>query len=237
VVVDRNWLEPLLDIMKNKEVAVVQPKILMMQDKKRIDSVGHFIDILTFTVQIGYGDLDVGQFEKPRQIFGANGSVIFIRKKIFFELQGFDPNFFMYFEESDFCWRVWLSGNHVVYIPNSIVFHYSGGLTESTQIHTKKLFYFFRNRFYSMAKNLEWYNLIIYLPTSLLLRLFLFFFTKNKKAYGINYVKAIISMLINVRLILIKRQELVKKVTNADLLRMKVLRSFNLIYLLQKKGF
>ena len=141
VIVDPNWLEPLVNCMKDEKVAVAQPKILMLSSKEKLDSAGHFIDLLMFTAQTGYGEIDRGQYDNKKEIFGANGAALIVRKQVFQGLKGFDRDFFMYFEESDFCWRVWLAGYQVLYIPNAVIYHYGSGISEVSEIKDKVLFY------------------------------------------------------------------------------------------------
>jgi len=40
-----------------------------------------------------------------------------VRRDAFKRIGGFDPDFFAYFEDTDFCWRTWLYGFKVVYVP------------------------------------------------------------------------------------------------------------------------
>lgn len=54
------------------------------------------------------------------------GSCLLIRKELFDKLKGFDERFFMYFEDTDFCRRVWQSGAKVVYLPQAVVIHDHG---------------------------------------------------------------------------------------------------------------
>jgi GT2 family glycosyltransferase len=45
------------------------------------------------------------------------GSCLLIRKKIFDDLGGFDGRFFMYFEDTDLCRRIWQAGFKIIYMP------------------------------------------------------------------------------------------------------------------------
>lgn len=233
-VVDPFWLDPMVSCMQDEKVAVIQPKILMMNKNKKIDSVGHFVDMLTFTVQVGYNESDTGQYDQVRKIFGANGSAIMIKKDVFLKLKGFDTDFFMYFEESDFCWRVWLLGYQILCVPKAVVYHYSGGLTEGTTVMEKRLYFTFRNKYYSMIKNLELYRLIFWFPISLILRFGLFFFTRSKREYLISYIKAVLSVLTHMSLPIRKRSELIRAINNTELLNQGVIKPFNIYYLLNK---
>ncbi len=52
------------------------------------------------------------------------GSCLMVRKNILNKINnGFDERFFMYFEDTDLCKRVWQAGFKVVYNPQAIVIH------------------------------------------------------------------------------------------------------------------
>lgn len=52
------------------------------------------------------------------------GAAMFVRKEVLDEVGGFDPNFFVYFEDQDWCRRFWLHGWRVVYHPGIVFVHY-----------------------------------------------------------------------------------------------------------------
>ena len=52
------------------------------------------------------------------------GACMLMRQEIFEEVGGFDPKYFMYFEEQDLCRRFWKAGWRVVYHPVSVMVHY-----------------------------------------------------------------------------------------------------------------
>jgi GT2 family glycosyltransferase len=52
---------------------------------------------------------------------------LIVRRDVFNEVGGFDEDYFLLREETDLCWRIRLRGYKVVFIPNSIVYHYVGG--------------------------------------------------------------------------------------------------------------
>ncbi|PIZ00655.1 hypothetical protein COY62_01440 [bacterium (Candidatus Howlettbacteria) CG_4_10_14_0_8_um_filter_40_9] len=56
----------------------------------------------------------------------ASGACILIRSSIFEKVKGFDEHFWMYVEDVDFSWRVWLEDYKVVYCPLAVVYHYTG---------------------------------------------------------------------------------------------------------------
>lgn len=57
----------------------------------------------------------------------ASGAFALISGQVFDRVQGFDENFFLYLEDVDLSWRVWLEGYEVLYEPKAVAMHFSGG--------------------------------------------------------------------------------------------------------------
>ncbi|MEP7286463.1 MAG: glycosyltransferase family 2 protein [Chloroflexota bacterium] len=72
----------------------------------------------------GAFQLDTGQYETMDDIDYANGAAMFIRRDVWTQLGGFDPHYFLYFEEVDFCQQVRRSGYRVMYNPRAIACHH-----------------------------------------------------------------------------------------------------------------
>ena len=160
VEVSPDWLIPIEKLFQeNKEVAIVQPKILDMLKKDYFEyagAAGGYID------QLGYPfcrgrifqslEQDTGQYDDTIEIFWATGACMFIRKEVFWELNGFDESYFAHQEEVDLCWRAKNKGYKVFYTGASKVYHL-GGSTLSN-MNPKKTFLNFRNSLFSITKNL-----------------------------------------------------------------------------------
>ena len=154
------WLEPILQYMESHpDTGIVQPKI---KDLIRPDyfeyagAAGGFLDLFGYPFCRGriFQSLeqDKGQYNDTRQIFWATGACMFIRKKVFRDLGGFDPDYFAHQEEVDLCWRAQNHGYKVVYVGQSEVYHL-GGSTLSN-MNPKKTYLNFRNSLFSITKNL-----------------------------------------------------------------------------------
>ena len=68
-----------------------------------------------------------------REVDQVMGSFLMIRKSLFFDLSGFDTQFFVYFEEVDLCYRAKKYGYKVWFESSSKIWHYGGGTTEKVQ--------------------------------------------------------------------------------------------------------
>lgn len=160
VEVTEGWLNPILTLFDEMpEVSIIQPKILdlMRQDHfEYAGAGGGFID------QLGYPfcrgrifqslEQDTGQYDNTCEIFWATGACMFIKSKIYWELEGFDEDYFAHQEEVDLCWRAKNDGHKVYYVGASKVYHL-GGSTLSN-MNPKKTYLNFRNSLFSITKNL-----------------------------------------------------------------------------------
>ena len=52
------------------------------------------------------------------------GAAVMARRSAVEAVGGFDPQFFVYFEDQDWCWRFWRAGWHVHYLPTVSLIHY-----------------------------------------------------------------------------------------------------------------
>lgn len=66
-------------------------------------------------------DMDHSKTQAVDYILGA---AMFVRREAIEQVGGFDPNFFVYFEDQDLCRRFWMAGWEVVYYPEVRLIHY-----------------------------------------------------------------------------------------------------------------
>ena len=63
---------------------------------------------------------------RPRDIAWVAGASLLVRREAFDSVQGFDERFFLYFEDIDFCLRLWNAGWSVRYDPRLTLVHHRG---------------------------------------------------------------------------------------------------------------
>jgi len=210
-VVDANWLNPLVAIMeKEKNIAVVQPKIRSMQNRKYFDyagAAGGFIDKYGYPFTRGRifnsQEIDKGQYDGESEIFWASGSACMIRASAIKKVGGlFSENLFNYMEEIDFCWRAWRAGYVVKFISDSIVYH-KGASTANRNL-VKKRYWEHRNNLYILFRNLGKSSLIKIFPIRLLLEMvsYVYYISSKQTKYTVslwNAHKDFIKNCINIR--------------------------------------
>lgn len=63
---------------------------------------------------------------KEAEVDWLMGSCLLAKKSVLDEVGMFDDRFFMYFEDTDLCRKVWKSGKKVVYFPEAVMIHDHG---------------------------------------------------------------------------------------------------------------
>jgi GT2 family glycosyltransferase len=164
-VVEDGWLEPIVRAMDSDDsIGVAQPMVLSIFDRRSIDSMGGFPDPLGFLYAYGpEGPID--------EVFHTEGVVMCIKKSVFKDVGLLDEDFFMEWDDSDFCWRARLMNYKVVVVTDSVVYHVRGGVTGATLV-TRRLSNIRRyaqNHLLSMIKNYEGTNIIKFVPIAALL--------------------------------------------------------------------
>lgn len=163
VKVSPNWISPILNLfMQDENISAIQPKILDYKNPKHFEYAGAgggFIDNFGYPYCRGRVfwtlEEDKGQYDDTIQTFWASGACMFIRKKDFEEIGGFDEGFFAHMEEIDFCWRLNNVDKKVFYCGRSTVYHLGGGTLKNS--NPKKTYLNFRNSLWMLVKNLpEW---------------------------------------------------------------------------------
>ena len=81
------------------------------------------------------------------------GGALFIRRKVFEEIGGFDPNIFLYHEDHELCSRVSKHGYSLWHVPSAIAIHVGGTSSgRSAKISHWKGYHMARSRYYVLNK-------------------------------------------------------------------------------------
>ncbi len=75
------------------------------------------------------------------EVDAISGSFMMMRKEVYEKVGGFDPEFFMYGEDLDLCYRIQKSGYKVYYVHTTEIIHYKGESTKRSSLDETKVFY------------------------------------------------------------------------------------------------
>lgn len=167
-IVENNFIKNLLEAYeKNPHAAIIQPKIVHMQQPESIDTCGSYWTDTSFLYHVG-NDKHASLYNESCEVFSIKAAAAIIKTSVIKKIGLFDNDFWCYYEETDFCHRGWLSGYSTLYIPTTTVYHAGGGTSLSfgndyIQFHN------FKNKMLSFLKNFSFTSLFTILP------LYLFF--------------------------------------------------------------
>jgi len=174
--VHKDWINELINVFeKDKTIGAAQSKLLFLWDKKRINSMGHYLTSWgSWSNYVPWGQPDDIKNDKIKEIFIAHGAAITVKSDLFKQVGMFDEDYFIYSEETDLCWRIWLSGHRIFLVPSSVVYHYEGGLAGGgvTKPTPLRAFHHTRNRLITILKNYSNINLYKYFPIVILIALY-----------------------------------------------------------------
>ncbi|MGQ4834348.1 MAG: glycosyltransferase family 2 protein [Candidatus Asgardarchaeia archaeon] len=165
-IVDENWLQNILRVFeKDDNIKIVQP--MLLREDKTIDAFGGVIDRLGYTYPIKKevkwlkGNEEKNVVEIPI----AKGAAIAVKKIFYREICGFDSLFFIYYDDTDFCWRTRLSGGKIALAPKAVVIHRG---SSTTKFNPFIVFHIRKNQIMFLLKNYEFENVIKYTPLLIL---------------------------------------------------------------------
>lgn len=219
--VDKNCLNEMVRKMRKAGCeGACQCKILSMESPFLIDSIGGRMDLLGF----GYADMEFANSEvinTVREIFIAKGTCICIKRKVFEEVEGFDESFFIFYEENDICWRIWLSGYSIIYVPTAIIFHAGSKLSPAIDPYTR-VFCSTRNALITLIKNYELSSLFKFAPLHIAARMaeIVVHLALHQKSFALAKFNALIFVFTHLNKIIERRYRVqygIKKVSEKEI--------------------
>ncbi|MCU1603453.1 MAG: glycosyl transferase, partial [Frankiales bacterium] len=114
-IVHEGWLAHLVSPFQDESVGAVTSRLLLPDGT--LQSAGGYLE------PSGYGhDLTTGD-ERPSEVAYGCGAALALRMSAVREVGGMDPRYFLYYEDVDLSWRLWLAGHRVVFEPSAVVTH------------------------------------------------------------------------------------------------------------------
>ncbi len=169
-IVEPNFLEPLVNkFQEHPEIGAISPKIRYYYKKDTLQYVG-FTEINKYTnrnITLGDGELDIGQYEVDKETAYCHGAAMMVPMKVIKEVGMMSYEFFLYYEEADWCIRIRNAGYQIFYVHNSLVFH-KGSVTTGKN-SALKTYYLTRNRIVFMRRNIHGFVFFIALLYQLII--------------------------------------------------------------------
>jgi GT2 family glycosyltransferase len=165
---EKNCLGILAERIKNRklEQLAFAPLMLKSESANFVDSAGDILYPWGYAYRYENTMASEQKFSEDREIAAACCGAAVFNKDLLMRLQGFDDDFFLYYEDVDLSLRARHSGAKIQLVPNAKVFH-KGSATIGKK-NASTLYYIDRNRFWTKLKNFPLVTLIKYAPHSLI---------------------------------------------------------------------
>lgn len=148
------WLGSLLSVFDDPRVGMAASKILVYEDRTKIDKVGHLIYFDGQNRGRGSGEIDRGQYDQIEEVAWPDGCAAMYRRELLDEVGGFDEDFFAYADDADLGLRGRIAGWNCLYVPHAVVYHRRG--TTLGVASTGRLVLIERNRILLAVKLFPW---------------------------------------------------------------------------------
>lgn len=136
-----------------EDTGFVSGKEYYYRDPLKLQTVGRFnhpINLLGS--HVGFQEYNVGQYDEIKEYDFIDDIFLLINRKVFDKVGGYDENFFLHWEETDWCARVRRAGFRILYTFRAKLWH-KGLLTTLDGMTPLALFYLTRNQIPFMWRN------------------------------------------------------------------------------------
>jgi hypothetical protein len=165
---DPEWLSAARAVLdRDGSVACVASKVLDW-DGELVDFVDAGLGFYGHGFKVHAGEPDSPAYDREADVLFASGAAMVARASTFREVGGFDERYFLFFEDVDLGWRLWLLGHRVRYVPASLTFH-RHHRSMSALGPAQEEFLLERNALFTIFKNYDDDNLRLSLPAALML--------------------------------------------------------------------
>jgi hypothetical protein len=125
--VSPNWILPIISLMElDSEIGLAGFKRMLYGEKNMIDGIGGYLNLDGRVKVVASSEEDVGQYDNIIEDLDFIGGAMVIRRKTLEDVGLFDPEYIVYSEDVDLCFRIRKKGYKVIYVPESILWHKRG---------------------------------------------------------------------------------------------------------------
>jgi GT2 family glycosyltransferase len=162
----------------DEKIGAVQARLMIFDKKNIINSVGNITHFLGFGYSLGYGEdweekkSQIASRKSQTEIMYPSGAAVLFKKAALQEVGLLDEEYWMYNEDQELGWRLWLAGWKCVLAPEAVVYHkYEFSRSIS------KYYWMDRNRILAILECYEIPTLILISPAFIIMELGLILFS------------------------------------------------------------
>jgi len=124
-VIEPNCISELIGAtVRDPSMAILGCKIFnSVAGKRVIEHVGGILFPSGYTTNLGYREIDAGQFEEIYDVDYVIAAAMMVSRQVIEQIGPFDEAFSLFYEETDLCYRAQKAGFRIVVVPSAMAYH------------------------------------------------------------------------------------------------------------------
>jgi GT2 family glycosyltransferase len=160
-VLDPDCLAELVKVGESDpKIGIVGPMVYHYNEPDVIQSAGGMLGKYWQSQHLGQNELDRGQFQSPRRVEWISGCAILVRRAVIEQVGMLDANFFIYWEETEWCIRASRKGWQIFHVPQAKIWH--KGVQRDYQPKPSFTYYGTRNHLLTLSKHRAPWNVRLF---------------------------------------------------------------------------
>lgn len=132
-------------------IGILGPLVYHHDEPTVIQSAGGMLGKYWESIHLGKNEADTGQFIAPHAVEWISGCAILVRRQAIEQAGMLDENYFIYWEETEWCIRVARAGWKIIHVPQAKIWH--KGVQRNYEPKPSFTYYGTRNHLLTLAKH------------------------------------------------------------------------------------
>ena len=160
--IEKDMIRRLVTYAEGK-ACIAAPKICYWDRKDTIWSAGGYLtSVIKKPVSFGEGEKDAGQYNQKKECSCLNGCCMLLSAQTFLQIGDMDEDFFLYYEDTEYCMRAMEKGIRLLYCPDARMYHKVSASTGGST-NPACAYYISRNWPMCMKKRMEKWRFPLFL--------------------------------------------------------------------------
>lgn len=152
IVLDETCLARLIEVGESdSRIGILGPLVYHHDEPNVIQSAGGMLGEHWESIHLGKDEVDQGQFKNPHPVEWISGCAILVRRQAIEQAGMLDGNYFIYWEETEWCIRVARAGWMILHVPQACIWH--KGVKRDYQPKPSFTYYGTRNHLLTLSKH------------------------------------------------------------------------------------
>lgn len=152
VVLDKDCLQCLVEVGESdSKIGIVGPMVYHFDEPTVIQSAGGMLGKYWESTHLGKNEPDQGQYKEPHLVEWISGCAILVRRTAIEQAGMLDADYFIYWEETEWCIRIGRAGWKIIHVPQAKLWH--KGVQRNYSPKPSFTYYAARNHLVTLSKH------------------------------------------------------------------------------------